>query len=63
MNINFTQSSLKISEMLTGLLELPYQACDPSEAEAWLPWQSPSWLRYEENDNLSAKKKVKQIKF
>jgi len=43
--------------MFTGLLELQYQACVPSEAAAWLPWQSPSWLQYEENDNLSAKRK------
>lgn len=60
-NINFTKFSLtRISEMFTSLLELQYQACDPSEAEAWLPWQSPSWLQYEENDNLSAKKKKKR---
>jgi len=44
-------------KLFTGLLGLQCQACDPSEAEVWLPWQSPSWLQYEENDNPSAKKK------
>lgn len=29
-------------ELFTGLLGLQCQACDPSEAEVWLPWQSPS---------------------
>ena len=49
-------------ELFTGLLELQCQACDPSEAEVWLPWQSPSWLQYEENDNPSAKKERKEMK-
>lgn len=65
MNIRLYKFSLtRISEMFTGLLELQYQVCDPSEAEAWLPWQSPSWLPYEGNDNLSAKEEKKStIKF
>ena len=58
MKINLIKFGLtRISEMFTDLLQLQYQVCGPSEEEDWLPWQSPSWLRYEENDNLSAKKK------